>query len=177
MTAWRALSIDGIVYDLSHLHPRRVSFGQPAKQHLPVRHYVVQIIFGLHCFTRSVRPGESVRADWLYSDRRETRIFCVRRWGHSKRLPDIVEGLACRPCYHTGKGNFFVVELLDDDGIARDYEVYFSATRAAERGVVNLYVQSAYTRDKPQKRRYKPIRLHVILFNTLTGRPIKMPAT
>jgi len=54
-----------------------------------------------------------------------------------------------------------------------------AAGRAAKKGVVNLYVQSAYVRDaehasnRPKK---KPISFFVILFNTLHNKPIKIQA-
>ncbi len=39
-----------------------------------------------------------------YGDHRETRIFDFQRYELSKRLPAILETLAQRKCYHTGKG-------------------------------------------------------------------------
>ncbi|WP_147426618.1 hypothetical protein [Trinickia fusca] len=178
MIAWQAFSYAGVKYNLSHLHPRRVEILQPAKGEHPERTYAVQLIFGLHCFTRSAEAGEVIDPALLYSDSRETRVFCLRRYRLSMLLPAIIDGLAGRPCYHTGKGNFFTVEVVDEQGTTQEYEVYFTASRATERGVLNLFVQSADVRDgahagnRPKKR---PIRLHVILHNTLTNRPIKEP--
>lgn len=177
MIAWRPFRLGNVCYDLSHLHPRRVQFVQPAKGSLSERRYQVEIIYGLHCFTRSPIPNEAVDPAWLYSDRRETRIFCPRRYALSKLLPDIVEGLPMRPCFHTGKGNFFVVELVGEAGVTLQYEVYFATSRSAQRGVLNLYVQSAYARDQTHcnRPRRKSIRFHVILHNTLHGKPINAP--
>ncbi|AOI74485.1 hypothetical protein [Burkholderia ubonensis] len=178
MIAWRAFTFAGVDYDLSHLHPCQIEFVQPAKGKHPARTYVVQLIFGLHCFTRSAEPGEAIDPARLYSDARETRVFCERRYRLSMMLPAIVDGLAVRPCYHTGKGNFFVMEAVDEQGAVQEYEVYFTASRATKRGVLNLFVQSAYVRDRSHKGnrpKRKPIRLHVILHNTLINRPIKEP--
>ncbi|WP_199544566.1 hypothetical protein [Paraburkholderia kururiensis] len=178
MITWSAFSYAGVDYDLSHLYPRRIEFVLPARGDQPERTYPVQIIFGLHCFTRSAEPGEAVDPELFYSDARETRVFCPQRHRLSMLLPAIIDGLASRPCYHTGKGNFFVVEMVDGQGTRQEYEVYFAASRAAERGVLNLFVQSAYVRDRAHKGnrpKKKPIRLHVILHNTLTNRPIKEP--
>jgi hypothetical protein len=114
----------------------------------------------------------------LYRDSRECRIFDFRRYALSKHLPTIVEGLHQRKCQHSGKGNFFVVEILTEEGEKLDYEIFFEASRSAKKGVVNLYVQSAYVRDaehagnRPKK---KPIGFTVILFNTLNNKPIKIP--
>lgn len=177
MIAWFPFRSSEATYDLSHLHPRRIEFVQAAKGDLPERRYQVQLIYGLHCFTRSPAPGEAIDPTWQYSDSREARIFCPRRYEFSKLLPGIVESLAARPCYHTEKGNFFVIELVDEVGITQQYEVYFTASRATERGVLNLYVQSAYVRDKAHLNRpqRKSIRLQVILYNTLHNKPIKAP--
>lgn len=178
MVEWQAFSYAGITYDLSHLHPRRIRFVQPSKGERPERIFVVQLIFGLHCFTRSPEPGELVDPALRYGDSRETRVFCHRRYKLSARLPTIVEGLSERPCYHTGKGNFFVIECVDEQGMRQDFEVYFTASRATPRGVLNLFIQSAYIRDRAHRDnrpKKKPIWLHVILHNTLTNRPIKEP--
>ncbi|HTH75110.1 MAG TPA: hypothetical protein VL635_11955 [Trinickia sp.] len=178
MIEWAAFTYAGVRYDLSHLHPRRLTFTQPPSDCRPERTYAVQLIYSLHCFTRSAEHGEPIDAALLYGDSRETRVFCERRYRMSKALPRIVDDLGRRPCYHTGKGNFFVVELIDDLGAKREYEVYFTASRASERGVLNLFIQSAYVRDREHRRnrpKKKPVRLYVILHNTLTNRPLKEP--
>jgi hypothetical protein len=178
MIAWRPFSYAGVDYDLSHLHSRRIEFVQPAKGEQPERRYVAQLIFGLHCFTRSRKPGEVVDPALFYSDARETRVFCARRYELSRLLSVIIDGLMARPCYHTEKGNFFIVEAVDELGTMQEYEIYFTASRATERGVLNLFVQSAYVRDRTHKGnrpKKKAIRLHVILHNTLTNKPIKVP--
>ena len=178
MIVWAPFERHRETYELDHLHPRRTEFIQPAKSGMPERRYKVHLVFGLHCFTRSPAPGETVDPTWLYSDSRETRVFCPRRWALSKLLPQIMENLVARPCYHTGKGNFLVVEIVTEDGVAQQYEIYFTASRAKERGLVNLYVQSAYVRDKALQNspKRKPIRLQVILFNVLANKTIKAPS-
>jgi hypothetical protein len=99
-----------------------------------------------------------------------------RRNQLSLQLPQIVETLMERKCYHSGRGNFFTVEMLDDERKPLQYEIYFAASRAS-RGRLNLFVQSAYVRDKAHsnKPRRKPIRFHVILFNTQNSLPITVP--
>jgi hypothetical protein len=179
MIHWKPFEFEGTVYDLSHLHPKNHTFRQEAKDGNPERKYVVDVIFGLHCFTRGIKPGEKPDPRLLYADSRETRVFDFRRHHLSKRLPAIVEELHCRKCHHSGKGNFFVIEIVTEEGECLNYEIYFEASRSSKRGVINLYVQSAYVRDqahrgnKPKK---KTIGFTVILYNTLTNKPIKMPA-
>ncbi len=94
-------------------------------------------------------------------------------------MPQITAELAQRKCYHSGKGNFFVVELVDEAGLREEYEVFFVASRSSTRGLLNLFVQSAYIRDqehlsaRPAPR--KPIRFEILLHNVQTGKSIKEP--
>jgi hypothetical protein len=96
----------------------------------------------------------------------------------SKRLPEIIEGLPQRKCYHTGKGNFFSVEIVRGDGEIVEYDIFFVASRSSAKGKISLFVQSAYVRDaehassRPDR---KPIGFYVILFNTLNNKAIKAP--
>lgn len=178
MIKWKPFVRDGVVHTLDHLHPRRVEYVQSAIAPQVPRRYLVQLIFGLHCFTRSPAPDETVDPTLHYSDSRETRLFCPRRYQLSFLLPAIMEELSERRCFHTGKGNFFVIEIVDEAGTAQAYEVYFLASRSGQRGLLNLFIQSAYIRDKthtnnrPTK---KPIRLHAILHGALNGRMPREP--
>ena len=179
MIAWQPFNYEGTSYSLAHLHPRRMEFEQPATSIAQARKFQVRVIFSLHCFTRKLKDGESVPAKaMLYSDSRETRIFDFSRYELSKQLPAIVEQLQGRKCFHSGKGNYFVIELVSDAGEQNEYEVYFGASCSSERGVINLFVQSAYIRDKAHtgnRPRKKPIKFDIILFNVLNGRPIRVP--
>ncbi len=174
---WRPFQYRERVYDLAHLHPRTVEYAQPAKGTAPERIYRVDIRFGLHCFTRGRQVKEASDSDLHYADERETRIFDFERYELSKYLPDIIAGLERRKCFHTGKGNFFSIEIVLNGGGTVEYDIFFVASRSALRGRINLFVQSAYVRDKdhsssrPAK---KPIGFYVILFNTLHNRPIKI---
>ena len=175
---WKPFQFRREVYELAHLNPRSVTYEQPAKGHAPARTYRVDVIFGLHCFTRGRRSGEPQEVDLNYGDDREIRIFDYVRYELSKRLPEIVEGLPQRKCYHTGKGNFFSIEIVREDGKIIEYDIFFVASRSSTRGRINLFVQSAYARDdkhasnRPAR---KPIGFYVILFNTLNDKPIKVP--
>jgi hypothetical protein len=175
---WKPFQFRGKIYDLSHLHPRSVIYEQPPKGDAPAHMYKVDVIFGLHCFTRGVKADERFDPALMYSDDRETRIFDFIRYGLSVRLPEIVNKLPARKCYHTGKGNFFTVEIAREDGEVAEYDVFFVASRSSTRGRINLYVQGAYLRDpehaanRPTR---KPVGFYVILFNTLNRKPIRLP--
>ena len=171
---WKPFKFGGERYDLSHLHPRTCRYEQPAKGDKPARVY---FIFSLHCFTRDILDGEAVNKALLYADNRETRGFDFQRYELSKQLPAIIESLGQRKCFHTGHDNFFSVALIDRDGNRIEYDIFFTVSRASrKKGVVNLYVQSAYARDVNHGNRPRmksPIGFYVILFNVLNNRPIK----
>ncbi len=176
---WRPFISGQDIYDLCHLHPKTVTFAQEAKPGKLARAYLVEVIFSLHCFTRGVRHGEIPDRALCYSDGRETRVFDMQRYHLSHNLPAIVESLARRRCYHTGRGNFFTIEIVDPNTDTKlEYEVYFTASRAARRGLINLYVQSAYVRDTEHRRNQphrKPISFYVILFKVMSGARIRVP--
>ncbi len=172
---WRAFVQEGKTYDLSHLWPRTCVYEQPASKDKPSHKYTVEVHFGLHSFTRGLDEDESLDPGLRYSDAREARVFDFARHELSKLLPSLVEQLPSRKCYHTGKGNFFAIEAVDQQGQRVEYFVFFEASRTTKRGVLRLFVQSAYVRkeDKPKR---KPIGFYVVLFNTLNNKPIKVPA-
>lgn len=173
---WNPAKIGGRVYDLSHLHPFRMHCVIPSKDGRPEQRYEIEVIFGLHCFTRGFRKGEPHLAELAYEDNREVRRFDSDRYELSKRLPEIVRGIHQRRCFRTGYGNFFTVELIGGNGEKVEYAVYFKVSRAGAKGRLNLFVQSAYVQDaipRARPRPRKPIRFSVIAFNVSAGKPIK----
>lgn len=177
MILWKPFEHECESYDLSHLHPYMATFEQPAKGEQPARQYDVQVFFSLHCFTRGRGTGDDLQGPLAYSDSRETRIFDHARYECSKRLRTIIEELPKSPCYHTDHGNFFTVRALNEaTGVEESYEVYFTASRSGTKPArVNLFVQSAYVRDRLHTNQpvRKKISFFVILHNTLNARPIK----
>lgn len=179
MIAWEPFRLADVVHDLSHLHPRRLTLTFAARDGKPAQHYIVDVIFGLHCFTRAVNPEAGDAEEALrYRDKRETRIFCHRRYALSFKLPEVVGSLPLRPCYHTGRGNFLLLEWVDESGERQEYEIYITVTRSRERGALRLYVQSAYVRDRTHigsRPRRRVLKTRVLLHNTLHGKPIRIP--
>ena len=85
MIHWRPYTLDGVVYDLSHLHPITVKYTQTGKD--GAREYTVDVAFGLHCFTKGIVEGETPNSKTQYADAKEARIFDLDRYELSKRLP------------------------------------------------------------------------------------------
>ena len=115
-----------------------------------------------------------------YSDHRENRVLDFRRYNLSLQLPAIVKSLMTRKCFHTERGNFFTVSIVDEGGDKVDYEIYFTVSKSSKAGIINLFIQSAYPRDaaysssRPRKHP-KPIGFPVIVYNVLNRIPIKAP--
>lgn len=174
MIKWQPFVFDNQCYDLSHLHPFRMEHRQSADgKGNPERRYQFEVCFSLHCFTKTYLGSEN--ANLLYGDNREMREFCFERYALSKNLPEIIQNIFDKNCYHTGHSNYFLVEFIDRQGTKTNYEVYFSVSRH-QKGLLNLFIQSAYPRTKqPVSKNKKPIRFRVIAHNTLNNKPIKLP--
>lgn len=171
---WREFRHGETVYRLDHLHPFTFELVVPEKDGKPEQRYPLNVIFSLHCFSRSPRPGEAVPPELAYSDNRETRIFCPDRHALSFRLPEIVRTLADRPCFHDTHGNFYVFEIDEADGTKSYYSVFFTLSKAGRKRGLNLYISSAYKLpERPYAHSVKPIRFRVLVHNVWTGKPVK----
>lgn len=170
---WLPFQHQDRIYDLSHLHPRFLTYVQPGKDDKPAREYPCRISYGLHTFTRGIKPGEIPEPHLLYRDSRETRVFDFDRHAVSLHLPEIVQTVDQRKCHHTHYGNFFTVEVMGNCGQMRNYEVYFEVSRAGSpKGMLNLFVQSAYVRDRGATLKKQRIGFFVIAHNILHKKPI-----
>jgi len=150
-----------------------MAYEQAAKGDKPSIVYRVDVTFSLHCFTRSLpKTGEYDRA-LLYPNSFEERLFDATRYEYSKRLPEIIRTLTRRKCMHTGHGNFFTVELVSANGETVDYDVFFTATKSSRKGRINLFIQSAFVREKAKLPATRPIGFLIILHNTLNKKAIK----
>ena len=174
--AWIAFTLKGRKYDLAHLHPFQFEFVVPEKDGKPEQKYLINVSFSLHCFTRGFKEGEIAPKEQCYADSRETRIFCLDRHALSFKLPNIINDLGVRKCFHTGHDNFVTIELVDKAGKTHDYTVFFTVSKAGRGTGLNIFVQSAYVSDKiPLKSKRKPIKFMVIAHNTAHNKKIKLP--
>jgi hypothetical protein len=172
---WKPFIYQDKTYSLKHLHPFQMEVIQGSKGDKPERKYDFQVSFSLHCFSRKELADEE-NIELRYKDSRETRIFCYERYELSKKLPEIIRNISKNKCLHTGYGNFFIVEILTENGRKQNYEVYFTVKKA-QKVRLSLYIQSAYIRDEKhqQRRKKKPIGFYVIAFNTLHNKKIRVP--
>ena len=175
----RSIQIDGKTYDLSHLDRFSFDFVVPEKDGRPAQVYSIEVLFSWHCFTRGIAAGETYPPGLACSQGSETRLFDERRYRFSTQLPSIIRDIGSRKCFHTGKGNFFTIELIEDEKTRVEYNIFFKVSRRGKRGELTLSVESAYARDRRvplgRARPPRPIRFSVIAHNTARGKPIKQP--
>jgi len=171
---WNRFTYNDIHYQLEHLHPFEFVFSQEATEKKPRKEYFVNITFSMHCFTKKIMEGEDCNELLLYEDKKEKREICFDRYKLSKNLPNIIKELDVRKCYHTRHGNYFTIDISDETKIAK-YEIYFVVSKSKEKGKLNLFVQSAYLRSESnnQRKKKKPIKFKIILYNTSINKPIK----
>jgi len=89
----------------------------------------------------------------------------------------MAKSVSSRPCYNTGKGNFFIIDVLNDRGEPEEHEVYFKVSRK-QKGVLKLFVESSYRRDDEHGSRQpakKKTGFFVIAHNTQRNKEIKVP--
>jgi len=163
---WNSFKYQQTNYDLSHLDSFEWYCTIDEKNN-PEIIYKFHVSFSMHCFTRKALKNEGVHKNKWYQGEKEKRVFCFDRYELSKQLPNIIQDLKNRQCWHTHHGNFFTIEVTDKDGQKVDYEIYFDVNRARRKGWLHLVVQSAYTRTnnyrstQPRKRK---IRFKVIAY-------------
>ena len=174
---WKPFHHNKATYDLSHLHPFTIKLEQAAKKDNPKRIYTFDVEFSLHCFTKSALAD--YESTLLYKDNRESRVFCFERYTLSLQLPSIIADIHTKFCSHTGKGNFFIIELINDSGTTIEYEIYFDIKKSSSKAQnLKLFIQSAYVRNTasmPYRHRTKKISFFVIAHNRTIEKPIKAP--
>ena len=174
---WRAFECEGITYDLTHLHPCTFRFERPADKGKPAEVYTIDTIFTSHCFTRGAEETGAYDKKLVYAhDAYELRLFDVRRYELSKRLPEIIQGLPLRkPRQNSKRQSFFTVELITEDGATCEYDVFFKVEKLGK-GQLRMIVETAFVRDpsyKSTRPSGKPIRFWIILYNTMNNIPIR----
>jgi len=180
MQQWPPFLCRGTLYDLTHLNSITCEFCRHNNGEKEEK-YKVKVIYRAHCFTRGLRKNEewdSIDENFIYEnqDRKEKRIFDIKRYELSKNLPMVMENLDKTPCYITEDKIFFKIENIH--GEVNDYEVYFDLFRGKDRGLIILDVRTAFLRDESYESK-QPEKLRmgfwVILHNVYNHKAIKVP--
>jgi hypothetical protein len=117
----------------------------------------------------------------IYDDGRERRIFCEKRYQHSRRLlRQIIRSLPSRRIFLADdqRANFITYETTENRVVPALYAVFFEVFKdRGRRGKrLVLRVQSAYVLDRGLSRRQrsaKRVTLRSILQAALEGRRIR----
>ncbi len=172
---YESFVLRGQAYDLRHLNDFVMTITIAAKDGKPAQNYEVKVMFSCHCFTRSL-PDKGCDVEEHYADHRETRQFDAERHALSVRLPNMIRDLGGKKCYHAGHGNFVVVDIVEGD-THRKYAVFFEIEKVQRGRLLLMRIMSAYPLlpETPDPTKGKPIGFNVVLFNTATGKRIKVP--
>ncbi|NRA87655.1 MAG: hypothetical protein HRU28_09710 [Rhizobiales bacterium] len=168
---WRNITNRGSSYSLGHLKNFTFQFIQQAIKGKPERSYDIDVAFSWHCYTRA--PSEA-DTNVLHQGR-EVRCFCPERYKYSLLLPDIIQTLGEHYCKQTGKGNYFIVKVIDVENIKNNYEIYFQLKKQKKSKNLQLFVQSAYVRNipDPYRNKKKKIRFAILVHNVKHGKQIR----
>ena len=169
---WNHITHKGQRFELGHLRDFTFIYVQKArKENEQDLLYPLDVVFSWHCFTRGALPTD----DYVIERGRERRCFRPDRYALSHKLPGIVRALDQDKCRHTGRGNFFLIKLIGEDGQERNYEIYFQVKKQSGRKNMELRIESAYVRTKadPNRSKKKPIRFSTIVYNRKYGKPIR----
>ena len=155
------IEVDGVLRDLSHLHPMNVVLAGKGKEGAYLR---VRVHFGLHTVSR--RPERSETAD-MQDENGHGRVFCNDRYAYSLGLPEILRRMIEEKyfCWESRDRNRAIHYAIVDFAPGRitrmpkgaQQFVYFYLYPGAGEGAgVHLHVTSCYMKDErtQQKRRF-----------------------
>lgn len=174
VTAWKNFTLDGKVYDLSHLNAHWVEYIDEKDQNNPLTYRFI-VTYGLHCFTKASEDLSSDELQLLnYKSPRESRAFNLERYELSKYLPKIIESLGERSTLvcHAGYGKFAIVKVVDSLGNEVDYFVVFTVFKEEKK--LRLHIQSAYPKYEGVGK-IKKVGFFVIARNLLNNKKLPSP--
>ena len=101
--------------------------------------------FSCHCYSRTPRESEMFAEERIVWDHKRLRLFSIRRYEFSVRLPEIVRALPSKTVYKTQYHNMVHVTLAEGE----DYAVFFTLRRNGD-GVL-AFIESAYPVDEVKR--------------------------
>jgi hypothetical protein len=166
-------------FDCSHLHPFDLEFHTSPEKGQTQERYRVRVVFSCHCFTTEQKLEDDPRLEVMHAkSKKDPRSFNEARWKLSKQLPDIVRDFMNRRAFHTGKGNYVIVEVVDQNGVSCEYGIYFDLNRNSLEKRLYLDIQSAYLHDDESRNRSgqrRPIRFKFLIHSVQTGKKVRVP--
>lgn len=164
MAFFKAKTIRGVTYDLSHLN----SFTFPLVAGSNQRS--VGVSFGFHCFTETLEAHHT--PDFHYLHGNERRAFSLDRYELSKLLPELIKGLGNRSVYLSNSASYFILRDNPLPAFEGPYLVFFRAMKAREQGTdVHMLVQSAYIKPNMADRA-SAIKFTTLIEKTALGQQV-----
>jgi hypothetical protein len=170
VTSWDNFTLDGEIYDLSHLDAHSVEYFDNRDDKNTITYKFI-ITYGFHCFTGK---SDEVDRSLIYNAPKESRAFNVERYHLSKYLPDLVKALAEKTSLviHAGYGNYATAKVLDSNNIEVDYFVAFKVFRESKK--LRLHILSAYPKYEGLGK-IKKVSFLVIASNLLRNKKLPTP--
>lgn len=168
--AAKAFIHQGQSYDLSHLDEQ--SF--PVEIELKNKQTkTLNLIcrFSVHCYTRKPDEAEVFDRSLVVMDHKAERLFDVRRWALSKRLPTLVAALPDHKVHKTPFHNMVHIAIESENGQSICYQVFFTLKKEGKKSIL-MVVESAYPVDELQgeKKKYnRPMRFLVAVTKAYEG--------
>ncbi|WP_392340123.1 heat-shock protein [Moritella marina] len=166
---WKSFYIDETEFDFSHLNACKHTFQHPERN----ESYTLFFTFSHHVFTRGLKEEENLDLLSIYPYPSDQRAFDVTRFELSKHLPQIVELLPEKFCYHGGYSRYCSCKITQDDGTEIVYQVVYRVWK--ERGKMRFHIESAYPLQE-RLGRVKKVNFWVICYNLLHGKKLPQPA-
>lgn len=148
MIAWKPFTHDGRIYDLAHLHPRRTTIVQEGQPGKPTRTYALQVISACTVLREeSGRARRQIRR--CFTATRARRAFSTSPGMNYRNFsPRSSKNCRCASATTPGKATSLSLNWSIKTARAAKYEIFFTASRSTMRGILNLFVQSAYVRHR-----------------------------
>lgn len=148
--------VEGEEWDFSHLEAFSFKVPITLSPSVAVDMDVI-VLFSNHCFTRAIRPDETVSPEWIFEDAREKRILDRARYELSRQhLLPIVKNLPARRILlaDPSRPNYVTIEIPSIAGEKpQHYAIFFEVERDKLRQKrVLLRIQSAYVLEQMTKR-------------------------
>jgi hypothetical protein len=167
---WKSFTYDGVDWDFSHLSVRKHTFQHPSRN----ERYTVYFTISHHVFTTEIEQTPNVTDDQIYPYKTsDLRAFCKNRYQLSLHLPEILENLSTKFCYHGGFSRYCSCKLKDEKGNDILYQVVYRVWK--ERGKMRFHIESAYPLPEPLGK-VKKVNFWVICHNLLKGKRMPKPA-
>ena len=167
---WAEKCFEGQVYGLSHLDPFTLLVS------VAETNFKVRVSFYHHCFTEkwdTIIHSPDYR--YVAQNGSDLRAFNLERYELSKSLPDIIRRMPTGKVCFTNEQNFLKVNIIDHNGEAQKYVIFFKIIPARSRSHdVAMLVQSAYIKESLPKNIDK-IRFTTLVRKVAAGEVIKSP--